>query len=484
MTDGIDFAGISSAALSNARLLLPKLIPGGSFGGREYVVRNPRREDQHPGSFKINFKTGVWKDFATGDGGADLISLAAHVWGCSQGDAARRLADVLGVPAVRHNGATRSKTNGSGNGAAHNAPHVYQWGDEGPPIFADEIRRHVYRRRDIPVQIKIKKKHETWTSWFRLFRNDTPIGWQAQKPIGFRALPYIGADLDPFDPELKDDYIFWTEGEKDVDTLSRKNLLAFTFGGTGDGLPHDIAHFLKDRHLAIPADNDDLGRAHAEKKASVAFAAGAASIKIVHFPELAQKGDVSDFIELGGTAEELVALVGVAEVWSPPQDTSRGETTEKARSEEALISRLAAEILPEKIEWLWPGRLAIGKHTCVAGEPGAGKSQLTIAIVAALTNGGLWPCGEGRARAGNIIILSAEDGAADTIIPRLLAAGADLKRVHVVSAVRNADGSRRALKSATRFEAPRNQDHGNRRRHFSSCRSGVLLSGKNRQSQE
>ena len=51
--------------------------------------------------------------------------------------------------------------------------------------------------------------------------------------------------------------------------------------------------------------------------------------------------------------------------------------------------------------------------------------------------------GPGNAR--NVIILSAEDGAADTIIPRLLAAGADLSRVHVVSAVRNADGSRRAL---------------------------------------
>jgi putative DNA primase/helicase len=111
----------------------------------------------------------------------------------------------------------------------------------------------------------------------------------------------------------------------------------------------------------------------------------------------------------------------------------------------ALVSRCAAEITPEKIEWLWPGRLARGKHTCIAGEPGTGKSPLTIAVVAAVTTGGEWPCGEGRAPLGNAIILSAEDGAADTIIPRLLAAGADLSRVHVVSGVRNPDGSRRAL---------------------------------------
>jgi putative DNA primase/helicase len=111
----------------------------------------------------------------------------------------------------------------------------------------------------------------------------------------------------------------------------------------------------------------------------------------------------------------------------------------------SLVSRCAAEIAPEKIDWLWPGRLARGKHTCIAGEPGTGKSQLSIGIIAAVTTGGEWPCGEGRAPLGNAIILSAEDGAADTIVPRLLAAGADLRRVHVVSAVRNGDGTRRAL---------------------------------------
>ena len=111
----------------------------------------------------------------------------------------------------------------------------------------------------------------------------------------------------------------------------------------------------------------------------------------------------------------------------------------------ALVSLCAAEITPEKIEWLWPGRFARGKHTCIAGEPGTGKSQLSIAVIAAVTTGDLWPCGEGKAPLGNVIMLSAEDGAADTIVPRLLAAGADLSRVQIVPGVRSADGSRRAL---------------------------------------
>jgi putative DNA primase/helicase len=108
-----------------------------------------------------------------------------------------------------------------------------------------------------------------------------------------------------------------------------------------------------------------------------------------------------------------------------------------------LISRCAAEIEPKRIDFLWPGRLARGKHTAIAGEPGDGKSQLSVYIAATISRGGDWPCGEGRAPVGNTIILNAEDGADDTVVPRLIAAGADLNRIHIVSAVRQEDGKGR-----------------------------------------
>src|SRR6478735_12006989 len=103
----------------------------------------------------------------------------------------------------------------------------------------------------------------------------------------------------------------------------------------------------------------------------------------------------------------------------------------------------AADILPEPIDWLWPGRVAIGKQTLVAGEAGLGKSQFAIAMAAAVTMGAAWPCDEGRAPVGNVIFFSAEDGAEDTIVPRLMAAGADLNRVHIVSGVFAEDGKGR-----------------------------------------
>ena len=110
----------------------------------------------------------------------------------------------------------------------------------------------------------------------------------------------------------------------------------------------------------------------------------------------------------------------------------------------ALITQCAADVTPQPVEWLWPGRVALGKLTLIAGEAGLGKSQLSIAMAAAVTTGGEWPCGDGRAPEGNVIILSSEDGAADTVVPRLMAAGADRERVELVSTVRD-EQSRRSF---------------------------------------
>jgi hypothetical protein len=111
------------------------------------------------------------------------------------------------------------------------------------------------------------------------------------------------------------------------------------------------------------------------------------------------------------------------------------EITEESR----LIVRCTAHIKPEKIDWLWDQRLPLGKCVLVAGEGGLGKSMLLAWIAAAVSRGKEWPCDEGQSRRGSVIILSAEDDAADTIVPRLMAADADCSKVHVLEAVRRDD---------------------------------------------
>jgi hypothetical protein len=183
MIAGIDFASINSAALRNGRSLVQDLIPGGKFRSLEYVVKNPCRNDERPGSFTINYRDGVWKDFATDDGGSDFISLVAYLKGLSQGEAARELATKYGVSLVKSNGfASEGKANGN-NGVTHkssspsNAPKIFQWGDEGPPKKADEVRRHIYRSSDCPLRIKIKLTDGKYVQWYRVVEaNGAPVG--------------------------------------------------------------------------------------------------------------------------------------------------------------------------------------------------------------------------------------------------------------------------------------------------------------------
>ena len=97
---------------------------------------------------------------------------------------------------------------------------------------------------------------------------------------------------------------------------------------------------------------------------------------------------------------------------------------------------------PTSVKWLWNQRLALGKLTLIAGDPGLGKSFLTLDLAARVSTGqampgDTWDNGEPMDRfPGTAILLSAEDDPADTIRPRLEAAGADLRRVAFVAGVR------------------------------------------------
>jgi len=109
-------------------------------------------------------------------------------------------------------------------------------------------------------------------------------------------------------------------------------------------------------------------------------------------------------------------------------------------------------IKPVAITWLWPGWLPAGKFCLLAGAPGCGKTTLALTLMAAITNAGLWPDGSECALPGNCVIWSGEDAPEDTLIPRLMAAGVDLARVHIVQGVAE-DGQVRAFDPATDTDA-------------------------------
>jgi hypothetical protein len=323
----IDFDGIKEAALACSRSLLPELVPGGRFERDEYVALNPSRADKNPGSFKINTRTGVWQDFAIGAKGNDVISWYAHSYGLDQSEAARRIAEKLGVSALERNSSKRDNTKPPSK--------IYPYGEDGPPVGYDEIRRHYYPKNGTPKRkVKIKKrnvpKNKEWTNCYRVVRGNAPVGWQWEKPENYRSVAYaeVGSDTLRF---------FWPEGEKDTDTLNKFSFTAFTFGG-GDGLPSDIDEYLKriiknDRKLIIAIDNDIAGRKQGLKKAEKAHACGIKHIRIFDpaavWSDCPEGGDVTDWFESGGgTREKLIEIVEALPDWQPSaSDNATGGDT-------------------------------------------------------------------------------------------------------------------------------------------------------------
>jgi putative DNA primase/helicase len=317
------------------------------------------------GSFSLKIsgdKVGMWFDHE-GQGGGDLLDLIARERGCDFPSALAFGADLVGIkprapngkghypnprppiiapePEPKHIAATPTEARTVPATLPlwtppdeHSRPKFI--GDPAiPPKYGSEMRRHVYMRSDVPVQIKIKQKTApAWLPYYRVRNAHGTLGWQAKKPIDYRAVPYVGA-VDPFDPALADDRIYWTEGEKDADTLGKINAPAFTFGGVGDGLPAGAEQFVVGRHVVILSHNDPQardqkgalrfhpdgrpvmpGQDHAERKAELCYLV-TASVRVVHFPELLEKGDVSDWIAQGHGLEELESRVDAAPLWQP-----------------------------------------------------------------------------------------------------------------------------------------------------------------------
>ena len=102
---------------------------------------------------------------------------------------------------------------------------------------------------------------------------------------------------------------------------------------------------------------------------------------------------------------------------------------------DSVVLTCGADMTPQPVRWLWQYWLALGKLHILAGAPGQGKTTIALAMAATITIGGRWPDGS-RCAPGNVLIWSGEDDPADTLVPRLMAAGADRARCYFIEGAR------------------------------------------------
>lgn len=127
---------------------------------------------------------------------------------------------------------------------------------------------------------------------------------------------------------------------------------------------------------------------------------------------------------------DLHRLEGLEEVRRQLKE-ARLPVDNQGKPTEALEVLRGSSVKIGPIEWLWPGWIASGKLHVLAGAPGTGKTTLALALGAILSTGGQWP-DETQAPKADVAIWSGEDDPADTLVPRLIAAGANLNRCHII----------------------------------------------------
>lgn len=239
--------------------------------------------------------------------------------------------------------------------------------------------------------------------------------------IGEPATPKNGKPL--YMPSLigspSDAPVFCVEGEKCVDALASIGVVAVTSGSCSSASAADWS-LLRGRDVYLWRDNDEAGKKYRDGVRAKLRELGVVPKEIdLDALGVGDKGDCVDYLadHPEATAETILALPLVP-----------------ATAPDGLQLVRADSIMPEPINWAWPGWIARGKMHVIAGAPGTGKTTLVMDFVASITSGRPLPDGYIPPQ-GEALIWSGEDSFADTLVPRLLAAGADMSKVHFIGDV-------------------------------------------------
>ena len=143
------------------------------------------------------------------------------------------------------------------------------------------------------------------------------------------------------------------------------------------------------------------------------------------------------FIQAAGEAHDAsdAAMSGVEFEILPRESIQHESELEPELMSRAYSLTRLADVEPERPLWLWPGHIPKGKIVLIDGDPATGKSTLALDIAAHVTTGAAWPDGSAGCEPANVLLLTAEDGLADTVSPRIRAAQGDTSKMFALSEV-------------------------------------------------
>ncbi|WP_108819347.1 AAA family ATPase [Pseudovibrio sp. Alg231-02] len=284
------------------------------------------------GSLKVNIAgeaKGTWKDFEADTGGG-VIDLVKHVNGGSKEEAVNWLKSEFGDFAGQ--------------------PHVSSKGKV--------VAEYDYRNEAGELLYQVVRMEP------KTFRQRRPLpngGWE-WKVKGTRLIPYRLTELTEALALERPVYI--VEGEKDVDRLASLGIVATCNPGGAKKWPNHFADYFKGARVFILPDNDEAGSEHRDIVAKN-LREVAERVAVVRLPNLQAKGDVSDWLDQGGTVEAFNTATETAETWRP------------TRTHFPTIWFGEEDNAPPR-SWLIKNILASGEMSVLFGPSGVGKSFMAI----------------------------------------------------------------------------------------------------------
>jgi len=276
-------------------------------------------------------------------------------------------------------------------------------------IYLDQ-NRAPYQRVDKYEWVSARGREKSYPQYYQEDGEWVP---GAPDPVILYRLPeLLAAPLDAL--------VLLSEGEKDCITAARYGFVATCNPGGAKVWQPELAQYFQGRQqVCIVEDHDADGEHHTELIIN-ALRNVVPTIGVLRFPELPEKGDLTDYFERGGTKAGLLLRI---------------EDALKAGIPHPYIIHKLGTMTMMAQRWLWREHLPIGALELTCGRVGIGKGLLLCDLVARVTTGRAWPDGSPGPEPGSVIILSAEDRAED-FQRRLAAAEANLDKVFVLEYVR------------------------------------------------